>query len=549
MEQGIDVLEGREVMAWFRTTGTTILVALVVATSVSRQASAQAPTIEQSGLLQGGAMGAPGGPTSLLGATPGAGANLGMQPGRDEMLLGGRAGPSVPRVPTSITMPGGTYQGPRASLGVAAPQPLPVPQPTFYGTLEVAEGPEDQGPPDGLTLDQAIEIYVHQNLGLRALALELPQARADVLTASLRANPIFYADSQLVPYGSFNRQKPGGPTQYDVNVSHPIDYSRKRVARTNYAEVSLRVMEHQYQDAVRRGIGDLYLAYVDILAARRTVHYVQVNARGTEEFLSKTEALFRQDKATSADVDQARSEHAVAAVSLADAEEALRQRKRVLAALLNLPPADADRFDLRGSLEDLGPPPPADEDLFRMALQCRPDVSSFRLGVEAAQAAYQLARANRFQDAYLLYQPFTYQNNAPFGTQSATSWALGITVPLPVYNRNQGNIERARINILQSQVQLSDRERQVIAEVQQAIHEYRISGRIVSDIRDRVLPVSKRAIASRSELFREGEADVFAYLNQRRSYNDRAKAYLDSSMRHRKAMLALNTVVGQRILP
>ena len=31
--------------------------------------------------------------------------------------------------------------------------------------------------------------------------MEIPQARADVLTASLRANPIFYADTQLVPYG------------------------------------------------------------------------------------------------------------------------------------------------------------------------------------------------------------------------------------------------------------------------------------------------------------------------------------------------------------
>ena len=45
---------------------------------------------------------------------------------------------------------------------------------------------------------------MHQNLTLRAQSLELPQARADVLTASLRANPILYADSQLIPYGSFN---------------------------------------------------------------------------------------------------------------------------------------------------------------------------------------------------------------------------------------------------------------------------------------------------------------------------------------------------------
>ena len=47
----------------------------------------------------------------------------------------------------------------------------------------------DEGPPDGLTLDQAIELLVQQNLDLRAKYLEIPQARADVLTASLRANP------------------------------------------------------------------------------------------------------------------------------------------------------------------------------------------------------------------------------------------------------------------------------------------------------------------------------------------------------------------------
>ncbi len=429
-------------MTRFRAGRLVVLALLAIATSSFRQARAQAPVIEESGLLTSGVMAAPGGAQSLLGPMPGAGANLGMQPGRDEMLFGGRAGPSVPRVPTSITMPGGTYQGPQRILSIAAPQPLPVPLPPFYGTLEVGAGPEDQGPPDGLTLDQAIEIYVHQNLTLRALALELPQARADVLTASLRANPILYADSQLVPYGSFNRQRPGGPTQYDLNMSHPIDYSHKRQARTKYAEVALKVMEHQYQDAVRRGIGDLYLAYVDVLAARRTVRYAQVNARGMDEFLKKTEALYQQDKLTRAHLEQAQAESAVAGVSVEDAEEALRQRKRILAAMLNLPPTQADRLEFRGSLEELGPPPPADDDVIRAALQCRPDVASFRLGVDAAQRAYSLARANRFSDAYLLYQPFTFQNNAPFGTQSATSWALGITVPLPVYNRNQGNIER-----------------------------------------------------------------------------------------------------------
>ena len=86
-----------------------------------------------------------------------------------------------------------------------------------------------------------------------------------------------------------------------------------------------------------------------------------------------------------------------------------------------------------------------------------------------AEANVRLQRANRFSDAYLLYQPFTFQNNAPLGTQSGTSWALGITIPLPIYNRNQGNIERARINVGQSQrTQLEFLERRVMTEVQQA---------------------------------------------------------------------------------
>ena len=192
-------------MARFRTTGRMVLIVLAIVAIRPRPAKAQAPVIEQSGMLPSGVGATPGGIQSLLGPMPGGGANLGMQPGRDEMLFGGRAGPSVPRVPTSITMPGGTYQGPQRTLGIAAPQPLPAPLPPFHGTLEVGTGQEDQGPPNGLTLDQAIDVYVHQNLTLRALSLELPQARADVLTASLRANPILYADSQLIPYGSFNR--------------------------------------------------------------------------------------------------------------------------------------------------------------------------------------------------------------------------------------------------------------------------------------------------------------------------------------------------------
>lgn len=139
---------------------------------------AQAPTIEQSGQLQSGINAiSPGSTQSLFGTMPGGGGALqGVQPGRDELLFG-RLGPSSPRVPTSITTPGGTYQGPQRNQGIVAPQPLPAPKPPFYGRLEMPSGPQEDGPPQGLTIDQAMDQYVHQNLDLRAQFLEIPRLK------------------------------------------------------------------------------------------------------------------------------------------------------------------------------------------------------------------------------------------------------------------------------------------------------------------------------------------------------------------------------------
>ena len=78
------------------------------------------------------------------------------------------------------------------------------------GSLAVPPTEENPGPPEGLTLDQAIDHLIKNNLDLRSKFYEIPQAKADILTASLRANPVFYADAQLVPYGQYTRSRPGG---------------------------------------------------------------------------------------------------------------------------------------------------------------------------------------------------------------------------------------------------------------------------------------------------------------------------------------------------
>ncbi len=259
--------------------------------------------------------------------------------------------------------------------------------------------------------------------------------------------------------------------------------------------------------------------------------------------------LYEKDLGSRADVNDIKAQRQIAEVGVLDAEENLRKAKRALGMLLNLRPDQAESFDVRGSIQDRGPTPPPLDELVSIALSCRPDVLAYRLGLQTAESGVRLARANRYQDAYVLFQPYTYQNNAPFGKESATAWAVGMTFPVPLYNRNQGNIERARLNVTQSQIELEGIQRRIVTEVQQAEREYQVSGQIVERIRTQILPTSKSSLDDRLSLFRGGEANVVSFLQAQRNYNDTVKAYHDTVVRHRRSMLGLNPAVGQRILP
>ena len=386
---------------------------------------------------------APGGGRPLLGPSPGALPRpAGSVPDGQEETLSGRPGPSVPRVPSTITTPGQRPAGIPEQEGITAPPSLPLAEIPLFGPLAIPDRREDEGPPEGLTLDQAIERLVHENLALRARVLELPQAEADILTASLRANPLLYADSQLIPYGNYSTQRPGGPLQYDINITYPLDVTHKRQARTVVARRAKRVLEAQYQDAVRLQIDNLYTAYSDVLGARETIRFAEAARQGLSILLDRMRRMYEKGTRTLAEVSRIEALHEAAEVELMDAREALQATKRNLGVLLNVPGPQAEALEVRGTIYDPFPPPPPVNELIRLALDGRPDVVAFRLGVQRAEAEVRLAMANRMSDVYVLYQPYTFQNNAPFDKQSATSWALGVTVPLPLYNRNQGNIQR-----------------------------------------------------------------------------------------------------------
>jgi cobalt-zinc-cadmium efflux system outer membrane protein len=427
------------------------------------------------------------------------------------------------------------------------------PLPTFrseaiplYGPLELQE--EDEGPPDGLTLDAAIDRLVEASYDLAVKRQDIPKARADILTAGLRNNPLLFFSASNLPYQPYSPQRPGADN-YDLTLIQPIDVSGKHQSAIAVAQQARNVLEAQYQDAVRVQIDRLYTAYADVLEARAAVRAAQAGDRGMEELVQMTRRLVEQQQRGQPELTTTLIGQANAQDALQKTEAALLKAQQNLAVLLALPPEEGDCLRIRGSLRERVPPVGGTEELVQQALQVRPDLAAYRMGVTRARADVQLARAEGIDNAFLFYTPYTVVDYAPQGLQSANGWALGTILPVPVFNRNQGNVARACANVTQTQLEQKGLELQVVREVEDAAAELATSRAIVERYQREILADARSLREQKQRLYQQGQAGLDVYLEARKDYNEVVREYLEALARQRRAAFKLNTAVGQRIVP
>ncbi len=440
--------------------------------------------------------------------------------------------------------PAAVVPAPLRSRDCNHPARAPAP---LYGALELPEG-DYEGPANGLTVDAAISRLVHSNHELRSKYYEIPQARADVLTASLLANPLVFGSVSSVPYGTYSAARPGEAV-YSATVIYPFDISQKRHARTEVADRALKVLEAQYQDAVRLECENLHVAFIDVLAARETLRYAEASRKGFQQLAHLAETQFQGKAISRPDFDRISIQADSAEIGVEQAAATLRQAKQNLGLLLDYPNEQSPQIELRATLRDKAPPPPPLAELINLARGYRADLASYRMGVQRAQADVKLAEAEKTSDMFLLYSPYEYTDNRPLGLQSATSWSVAAFGSVALFNRNQGNIRRAQVNVGQTRSELGAIDHHVQVEVTQARDEYESSLAAVKRIEGTILPRSKRIHDASLNLLRQGEISALDYLNAQRDYNDVVRQYRDALIRHRRAMLRLNTAVGMRILP
>lgn len=430
--------------------------------------------------------------------------------------------------------------------------PLPLPDDAVSHRIEDPVGYDEEGPPGGLTLDDAMRRLVEVNRELRVKSMELPQADADIRTAGLRENPLVFYGSDSVAYGSYSPERPG-EAEHGISLIFPVDYMGKREKRIELAKAQKHVLAAQYQDAVRIALDNLYTAYVDALVARQSQRAAEDTLTLIDEVIqahsARVSASPEPTEAELEEMDDLTVERGVTEMALQDSRDRYNWARRRLAEMLEIRHEAANAMELRGKINVPRPIVPDVEVLVATARERRPDLIAHRLGVARARAEWREERGERYSDAYFLFTPWNYLDRSQSDERSVSTWGGGVFVTLPLFNRNQGNVRRAEINVMQSEVESDVVADQVEGEVRQAHGALASSLEDLARLEKETLPAVRRKRDKYRARLEAEEIRAEDYLRVERHTTSLVRFYRDTAARNRRNMLRLNTAVGCRILP
>jgi len=287
-----------------------------------------------------------------------------------------------------------------------------------------------QAPDTALTLPTAVDLALRHSPVVQAKEREYAAIRANEITAGLRPNPTAsYSAEQL---GNANVDQ-----QHTVALSQPIELGGKRQRRIESAQAASRVNELELADVRRQVTAQVKKAFTDVQAAVAVLKLATENLRALDE-VERVNRL-RAEKGDIAELELLRIQVQRFAFErdLGDARQALDVARITLRAAIGVD-AVAREFDVAGELV-FREVPLDRERLLERSLAARPDVRAADAARTRARADLNLARANAWWDIapQVQYQRIGQDN----------TFGVGVSIPLRVFDRNQGEIERSRAGV------------------------------------------------------------------------------------------------------
>lgn len=375
-----------------------------------------------------------------------------------------------------------------------------------------------------LTLDAALESALRLNPQLRASRFDLEATEGDVRQASAIPNPTLGVDQEDV--GRQSRTT-------TVQISQTLELGGKRSARVELArrgqEIATAEMANRRAD-VRAGT---ILAFFSALVAQERVKVAQESQQIAASGLSAAARRVAAGKVSPTEETRARVAEANARIELRKAEAHRATTFRELATSMGVPQAEVTALD--GRPESLPLLPSGDQLALRLAAS--PALRKAQLEVQRAQAAYELERARAVPDV-------TFSVGTMRSQAANSQTVLGISVPLPLFDRNQGAQLAALRKRDAAQANAEAEALKLRSEALQAADELQLRTGEVQALQQDVLPGARSAYEAASRGFELGKFGFIDVLDAQRTWLEARAQYLEALAQAHRAAAELERRLG-----
>jgi cobalt-zinc-cadmium efflux system outer membrane protein len=402
-----------------------------------------------------------------------------------------------------------------------------------------------------LTMDQAVAIAFERNRDVIAARLEINAAELDRVAAGIYWNPIASYSMGNLPFGSGNPYNvangapasPGFFTQpvHQFAISEIIDIWSKRGARMRAADRGLEHRRFQVEDALREIAHAVRSAFADVEReqSERQLSYDMRDRYAETVRLSR--ARFSAGEISEAEFRKIELEGLKYQTDVIDADSEYELARQKLAALLGLESSD----DLPQSFADDESPDQAEpvSALVARALANRPDVRAAERARAFAEASLGSAKREALPDISLsasyTHSEFTVSGDNP------NTLGFGISMPLPIFDRNQANIGRAQLDIKRAVNDAARLEIVVRHEVAEAARRLEQAKALLAVFEGGgMLDRAENSLRVAEKSYKAGAISLLELLEAQRTFLETRAQYLRAQYDHRQSRIDLRHAVG-----
>jgi outer membrane protein, heavy metal efflux system len=396
--------------------------------------------------------------------------------------------------------------------------------------------------PVRITLDEAIQMALQHNHNMLAARTTIQQSEAEETTANLRPNPVLFSDMEYLPFftpSAWSSTYIHDSVEADLGLSYLLERGKKRQHRLQAARDITAQTRSLVADNERTLVFGTASLFTSVQLAESMLDLAQQDLKSYEQTVELSERRFKAGAISEDDHLKIQLQLLQFQTDVAQAQLARVQALAGLRQTLGYESVPAD-YDVAGDF-DYQPVKVSLEDLQLKALQNRPDYRAAQQGVTAANSQYELQKSIGKPDV-TVQANYSHVN----GINAATIYG---SIPLPIFNRNQGEIARTRFAITQAQEQQKTASDQVMTDIADAYEGLRVNDQVVVLYRSGYLEVSQKDRDIAEYAYKRGAASLFDFLDAERSYRATQLAYRQALAAYLTAVEQLREAVGTRSLP